>query len=529
MTKNIKYWEKRAAQRFLKTESEILRNRQNIIKAYSRAQSVLERDFTKLFMNYYRANKFDRTALNSIAPQGDIKRLLDEFRRLGIANELPDNYLARATRLDVINSQIFLECKRLATQENNIVHNSLVRGFNDSYYHAGYDITQALNGQLIPFNSLDTRSINQALSSSWQGGNYSSRIWANTDTLAQNVQQILASGIATGASIDKMSRELRESFDVAKKYADRLIQTELNYIHGQAEIEAYKDIGVDYYKLIAVLDNRTSAICQYMDGKIFKTKEAKVGVNLNPFHPRCRTVSVPYLGQRNEPKERIARDPVTGENIYIKNMTYEEWRDTLKLKYANSNIDIDKILVKSWRMQYDEYRTAIGKEMIGYNHFVEMKLTGGNKALQTWWKDAKSYMRQYREGNLSDKWTFKQWRYNQGGPEDPRWRAVDFNPKLFYKNHYERHVINVINKPNESLGDISPEKYVDIAKKILNSKGNPNILKEIRGNGELMAYDMESGLYAVARQNGIIKTCYKPTGGANYWNKEVEKYVKKVL
>lgn len=139
-----------------------------------------------------------------------------------------------------------------------------------------------------------------------------------------------------------------------------------------------------------------------------------------------------------------------------------------------------------------------------------MKLTGGNKALQTWWKDAKSYMRQYREGNLSDKWTFKQWRYNQGGPEDPRWRAVDFNPR--YK---EKHISDHL----PEFPGLSDKEYVENARKILNSQIGGVIEGFIDKSGEVYRYNTETNEFAKARKNGIIKTYYKPTS-PTYWERQ---------
>lgn len=529
MKRTNAYWQKRATQRFLKAEKNSRKNRVAIRRAYNKAQRILEQDLKKIYAAYYKKEGWDLQALNSIAPQGDVRRFMAEMKKLGLSQELPDNYLARATRLELLNNQIALKCKELAIEENQIGHQALANSFNESYYQAGYDIAKGIGGKVTAFSSLDEMTVTEVFSRHWQGGNYATRIWANTDSLAQKIQGILASGIATGASVDKMSREVRQSFDVSKYYADRLIRTELNYVHGQAEMAAYKEMGVEEYKLVATLDHRTSAICQYMDGQIFKTKDAKVGVNLNPFHPLCRTTSVPYLGKEFEPPERIARDPVTGKNYYISNMSYDEWREQLKLQYAPSGINIDEILVKGWRTQYDAYKGALGKEMISYDRFVSIRMNGGTEKQKLWWKDAKSYMRQYREGNLSDKWTFKQWRYDQNGVENPKWRAVDFNPKLFYKDHYEKHVQNVIDSPKESMGDLSPEQYIRRARNLLNDTASNKVLKSVTNDGELMAYDVENDYFAIARKNGIIKTYFKPTSKIKYWKGQVEKYGKKTL
>jgi len=43
------------------------------------------------------------------------------------------------------------------------------------------------------------------------------------------------------------------------------------------------------------IDNKTSEICQQMDGKHFKMSDFQAGVTAPPFHPWCRTTTVLYF------------------------------------------------------------------------------------------------------------------------------------------------------------------------------------------------------------------------------------------
>ncbi|MGL5051574.1 MAG: minor capsid protein, partial [Fusobacteriaceae bacterium] len=40
---------------------------------------------------------------------------------------------------------------------------------------------------------------------------------------------------------------------------------------------------------------RTSDVCKSLNGKIFKIKDAKVGINCPPLHPFCRSTLVVVL------------------------------------------------------------------------------------------------------------------------------------------------------------------------------------------------------------------------------------------
>lgn len=137
--------------------------------------------------------------------------------------------------------------------------------------------------------------------------------------------QKLGAAVASGQSLAKTSRDIRERFNVGKYYADRLIRTETNYFAAAGEMESYKSMGIKQYQFLATLDKRTSQICRELDGKVFDVADAEPGLNIHPMHPNCRSTTTAYFGKEWEPDERIARNPLTGKNYKIGNMNYAEW------------------------------------------------------------------------------------------------------------------------------------------------------------------------------------------------------------
>lgn len=67
-----------------------------------------------------------------------------------------------------------------------------------------------------------------------------------------------------------------------------LARTENAAAVNKAAVLAMKDAGVEFYKVKAILDDRTCTGCWEINDKIFPVSEAKVGVNFPPFHPNCR-------------------------------------------------------------------------------------------------------------------------------------------------------------------------------------------------------------------------------------------------
>ena len=97
-------------------------------------------------------------------------------------------------------------------------------------------------------------------------------------------------------------------------------------------LDTYDELGLEQYQICAVLDSKTSEICQDLDGKVFDRKDAKPGITMPPFHCHCRSTTVPYIEGLLDDGGRVARDPETGKTVEIPDMTYKEW----KAKYVVS-------------------------------------------------------------------------------------------------------------------------------------------------------------------------------------------------
>lgn len=193
----------------------------------------------------------------------------------------------------------------------------------EAYYHTIFDVAQGVGVQPA-FTAINTRLIDKIINEDWSGKNYSKRLWANTDKLAEELREVLTEAAVTGESIYKTSQKVAQKFDTASYNAERLIRTETTYATNQAELLAYDELDIDEYEFVATLDTRTSPICQKLDGKIFKTKDAQAGKNLPAMHPNCRSTTIPHFKDGN-PTMRTARDK-NGKRITVPaSMKYDEW------------------------------------------------------------------------------------------------------------------------------------------------------------------------------------------------------------
>ena len=320
------YWQKRAVQRVDKSEQTSAKYMRQLRKIYADARRQTVKELQKIYAAYYSKDEgFDMQALRSIVPRGELKAFLDEMKRLDLKTGLPDNYNARVTRLRLINEQLAAEAHKLAPQEQNINTEAFKQVYADSYYRAGFDVAQGIGSTPVGFTGLDYQTLDQVLNARFEGKNFSSRIWTNTDILANKLKGELAVAIANGQGIQKTAREFRNRYDTNQYYAERLIRTETNHFHNEGELEAYKQMGFEYYQFLATLDSRTSEICQEMDGKKFKVSEGIPGDNVPPLHPNCRSTIVPYF-KEYEPETRLYRNSKTGKNSFTCNLTFSDWK-----------------------------------------------------------------------------------------------------------------------------------------------------------------------------------------------------------
>lgn len=139
------------------------------------------------------------------------------------------------------------------------------------------------------FYSINSDVVKQFVDVPWcNGENFSTRIWDDTQRLAQYLSHDLAQGFARGDSYDRMVRQLRQRFGrVNRKDAYRLIYTEGTYVMAEATMQPFKD-DFTQYRTSPVLDGKTCQVCRNMRHQVFDIADRQPGVNFPPFHPWCR-------------------------------------------------------------------------------------------------------------------------------------------------------------------------------------------------------------------------------------------------
>lgn len=323
--KSSNYWNKRAIERMTTAEKQSEAYIKSIKEMYNQTFKNINEEIAMIYKNYSKETGLDVEKLKELLTAKETSKTWKNLKRQGLDKYIKENYKSRISRLEQIQAQIYAKAKQIYTKEelqNTICYKGVI---NNSYYKAIYD-TQIGTGYDFSFNKIDNNLLNTLLNEKWSGKNYSERIWGNTDILANSVSKIVGGALLSGQGIEKTTKQIKDRFNVSKYYAERLVRTETNHFNNEADARAYEEMGAKEYVFVAVLDSRTSEICQVNDNKKYLYKDRKVGVNYPPLHPNCRSTTRGYLGEEAEKQlKRRARNPLTGKSELIDNMSYKEW------------------------------------------------------------------------------------------------------------------------------------------------------------------------------------------------------------
>lgn len=336
--KNEEYWTKRKANLIYEQMDKAEKQADKFDEIYRQSKTYLDKQINKVFdkiqRDYGLSERDARQVLKNMKDQKD----LNELRKVLEARPNDPNiqrlladldspaYAYRMKRLERLNDD-------LDRMRESIYHSEKVGSdtfysdlMKDSYYKATFDLQQQ-TGLAYSFSNLPETEIKRLRELKWTGEGYSDRIWSNTGALASSVKDELLISLMTGRSVRDTSQAIAERFEVGQNKARRLVRTESAFFHNQMELLSYEDAEITKYKFVAVLDKRTSHICQEHDNKVYDTDKAVPGVNYPPLHPWCRSTTIAHDEDIDYSKlERRARNPKTGKIEYVPaDMSYKEW------------------------------------------------------------------------------------------------------------------------------------------------------------------------------------------------------------
>ncbi|HHG8367732.1 TPA: minor capsid protein [Streptococcus pneumoniae] len=338
--KNQEYWAKRKANLIYQQMDKAEKQADQFDKVYQEAKTYLDKEVNKIFDKFQRDYGLSQVEARQVLKNMKDKKNLNELRK--VLEARPNDPNIQRLLADLDSPAYSFRMKRLERLSDDLdrmresIYHSEKTGsdafysdlMKDSYYKATFDLQQQ-TGLAYGFSGLPESEIKHLQSFSWvgDGSTYSTDIWKNTGKLTSSIKDELLISLMTGRDTRETAQAIAERFNVGQNDARRLVRTESAFFHNQMELLNYEEADIEKYIFVAVLDKRTSRICQEHDNQVYDRDKAVPGVNCPPMHPWCRSTTVGYDEDADYSKlKRRARNPETGKTELVPaDMTYKEW------------------------------------------------------------------------------------------------------------------------------------------------------------------------------------------------------------
>ena len=431
--KSKEYWKKRSQILEQATFDNTKDEYKKIAKAFDKSQKEIQAKIDKWLARIAKNNgditlEEARELLNK-NELAEFKWTVKEYIKYGEENAIDQRWMKELENASAKHhidklTALKLECQaeydKAFNTENQKVTDAVKEAYTDRYDHVGYEVQKGFNVG-FKLNGISEEKLDKVIRKPWapDGKNFSDRIWTKKEQMVEELYQALVRNTLGGSNlkdvINSMTKYVDKSTKNAKSAAARLVMTESAYFASQGQKDCFNDLGVEKYEIVATLDNKTTEICQGLDGKVFEMKEFEAGVTAPPFHVNCRSTTAPYFDDEFSLGERAARGE-DGKTYYVpSDMTYKEWKgkqeelkqETIQ-KLQNNNIiyeiDIDNKFGKSIKEIIDrlqsEYNNPNLKRVVKYHQSGNSKNEGGNcdpggANISLRWKDPQIVVHEY--------------------------------------------------------------------------------------------------------------------------------------
>ena len=315
------YWTERALQQEQNAQIVADRYMAQIGQSLADYKHQLVSEIEKFYARYAVDNKMTHAEAKQYLTDKERREFkhvtLERFREMALNPDTPTplldalSYRHRISRKEALLAEIERLTAELYGKPDGI-HDKVTEALSDVYIKG--KIHQAKNLAhfgIIEKPILGVDAVKHKMASNWSGKTFSTNVWGHEEATYKAISDVLNKGLTGGWSIDRMARALSERTGVAYHRADTLVRTETTFYNNLATLDTIKELGGDHYEIVAVLDSRTSEICQSENHKVYPVKEYEPGRTAPPFHVRCRSTIRPAV--KSDKKDKTDKTDRTEE------------------------------------------------------------------------------------------------------------------------------------------------------------------------------------------------------------------------
>jgi SPP1 gp7 family putative phage head morphogenesis protein len=340
--KNSDYWKDRFSQLEDAQHKMGVDSLADIEKQYKQAQKELESKISVWYQRFADNNNITLAEARQWITGKDLKEFkwdVADYIDYGKDNAVDGIWMKQLenasakfhiSKLEALKMQTQQSLETMFAKQQGTVQGTMADVLQTGYYKTAYELQKGFN---IGFDiaSLDQPQIEKLLSKPWAADayNFSERIWKNKNKLISEVHNELTRNVMLGQDPQNAIDAIAKKMQTSKYNAGRLVMTEEAYFSSLSQKECFQSLNVEQYEIVATLDSHTSEICQGLDGQVFPMSGFEAGVTAPPFHPYCRSTTVPYFDDNfGQLGERAAKDE-NGKTYYVPDdITYPEWKQT---------------------------------------------------------------------------------------------------------------------------------------------------------------------------------------------------------
>ena len=319
------YWTERALQQEHNAQIVADRYMAQIGQSLADYKHQLVSEIEKFYARYAVDNKMTHAEAKQYLTDKERREFkhvtLERFREMALNPDTPTplldalSYRHRISRKEALLAEIERLTAELYGKPDGI-HDKVTEALSDVYIKG--KIHQAKNLAhfgIIEKPILGVDAVKHKMASNWSGKTFSTNVWGHDAAVYKSISDTINKGLTGGWSIDRMARVLSERTGVAYHRADTLVRTETTFYNNLATLDTIKELGGDHYEIVAVLDSRTSEICQSENHKVYPVKEYEPGRTAPPFHVRCRSTIRPAVKSDKKDKTDKTRRTEEAEQI----------------------------------------------------------------------------------------------------------------------------------------------------------------------------------------------------------------------
>lgn len=252
--KNSEYWEKRIANNTWITYNSLEEKNRALLEMYQEASLNISDEL-------YRVSEKMKTSTPTLSDMHKFDRLTKLQKNIeSIIGELGENV-----------QKFYID--------------NTTQGFKEVYKNIRVSLGET------DFSEPPKKLMEQLLRKQWEGSNFSTRLWENTQVLVTNLNDIVTNGLIQGKTVTEMAIQLNNRMNKEFNICHRLVRSETMHYLNESSLKSYMDGGVKEVQLWAAIDERTCPVCGVKHGNKYSLKDAPV----LPLHANCRCTYIPII------------------------------------------------------------------------------------------------------------------------------------------------------------------------------------------------------------------------------------------